>query len=103
MVLDATRVLDGGQVVLKMVEMGSTEEAIAAFLTGEYDAHKHVLPLLEVIPAYDTPDWGFLVMPCMRQCNYSPDFATVGEVAEFVEQVLEVSALSSALSFPPMY
>jgi hypothetical protein len=39
----------------------------------------------------------------MRQCNYSPYFATVGEVAEFVEQVLEVSALSSALLFPPMF
>ncbi|KAJ7904019.1 hypothetical protein B0H13DRAFT_1620939, partial [Mycena leptocephala] len=89
MVLDATRVLDGGQVVLKIVEMGSMEEAIAAFLAGEHDAHKHVLPLLEVIPIYDTPEWGFLVMPCMRQCNYSPYFATVGEVAEFVEQVLE--------------
>ncbi|KAJ6468967.1 hypothetical protein DFH09DRAFT_1058880, partial [Mycena vulgaris] len=88
-VLDATRVSDGVQVVLKIVKMASTEEAIATFLTEEPGAEKHTLPVLEVIPMYDAPERGFLVMPCMRQCDDAPFFATVREFTEFVEQVLE--------------
>ncbi|KAJ7450260.1 hypothetical protein B0H11DRAFT_1743268 [Mycena galericulata] len=86
LVLDAKRISDDVSVVLKIVEMASTEAAIAAFLTREPGAEKHIVPLLEVIPMHDTPEWGFLVMPCMRQCDHVPVFATVGEFAEFLEQ-----------------
>ncbi|KAJ7471941.1 kinase-like domain-containing protein, partial [Mycena latifolia] len=89
LVLDAKRISDGVPVVLKIVEITSTEVAITSFLTKEPGAKRHTLQLLEVIPMDDTPEWGFLVMPCMRQCGHVPFFATVGEFTEFLEQVLE--------------
>lgn len=96
MVLDAIRTSDGVQVVLKIVEMASTEEAIDAFLTNEPGAEQYTLPLLEVIPMYYTPAWGFLALPRMRQCSHPPFFAIVRELTEFVEQVLEVRNVQPA-------
>ncbi|KAJ7436977.1 hypothetical protein B0H11DRAFT_1754207 [Mycena galericulata] len=97
MVLDATRISDGVQVALKMVEMASTERVIAAFLAQARGAVKHTLPPLEVIPMNENPKWGFLVTSCMRRCDDLPYFATVREFTEFVVQVLEVS---DVLLFP---
>ncbi|KAJ6569293.1 hypothetical protein B0H19DRAFT_937864 [Mycena capillaripes] len=88
-VLDAIRIRDNFPVVLKIVDLTLTEEAIIAFLTEEPGAEKHTLPLLEVIQMCDTPGWAFLVVPRMRQCDDQPLFTTVGEFGEFVEQVLE--------------
>ncbi|KAJ7487217.1 hypothetical protein B0H11DRAFT_1721285 [Mycena galericulata] len=99
LVLDAKRISDDASVVLKIVEMASTEAAIAAFLTREPGAEKHTVPLLEAIPMHDTPEWVFLVMPCMRQCDHVPVFATVGEFTEFLEQVLEASKILFGLVF----
>ncbi|KAJ7649360.1 kinase-like domain-containing protein [Mycena polygramma] len=88
-VLDATRMSDGIQVVLKMVKWPSNEVYIAEFLTDHPGANKHVVPVLEVIIMPDDGRRAFMVMPRMRQCNENPDFETVGEVMEFVQQVLE--------------
>ncbi|KAF7347771.1 Kinase-like protein [Mycena venus] len=68
--LDAIRISDGTQVVLKIVETPSEETTISTFLINEPGAEKHTIPVLELIPLGDHP-------------------GTVGEVTEFVEQVLE--------------
>ncbi|KAJ7449256.1 kinase-like domain-containing protein [Mycena latifolia] len=88
-VLDATRISDKVQVVLKIVETESTEAAICAFLTNEPGAMKHALPILEVFPLAELPEFSVMVMPCMRQCNHIPCFGTVREFTEFLQQVLE--------------
>ncbi|KAJ7685848.1 kinase-like domain-containing protein, partial [Mycena rosella] len=88
-VLDATRVSDGAQVVLKVIRTTSTEAEIAAFLRSTPRAEQHTIPFRELLPMYDDPERTFLVMPRMRQCSLSPWFATVREFVEFVQQVLE--------------
>ncbi|KAJ6479508.1 kinase-like domain-containing protein [Mycena vitilis] len=87
-VLDATRISDGAQVVLKVIKTKSSESSIAAFLANEPNAGKYTIPVLELLPLYDAPRWTFLVMPRMRQCSH-PWFATVREFTDFVLQVLE--------------
>ncbi|KAJ7437920.1 hypothetical protein B0H11DRAFT_1753221 [Mycena galericulata] len=96
-VLDATRISDGVQVALKMVEMASTERAIAAFLAQERGAEKHTLPPLEVIPMNENPKWGFLVTSCMRRCDDLPYFATVSDVRLF--PYITDSTISQGLVF----
>ena len=64
---------------MKMAERASMEASIAAFLTKEPGAEKYRLPLLEVIPMHDRPEYGFLVMPRMHQCDNTPFFAVVRE------------------------
>ncbi|KAJ7474251.1 hypothetical protein FB451DRAFT_944957, partial [Mycena latifolia] len=87
--LDATCVADGGQVVLKIVEMGSQETVIAEFLAKEPDAEKHTIQMLELIPMYDDPSRALMVMPRMRAVWDTPLFKTVHEFLEFAEQVLQ--------------
>ncbi|KAF7345713.1 Kinase-like protein [Mycena venus] len=87
-VLDATRISDGAQVVLKVVRTESTEATLATRLANEPGADKYTIPVLELLPFDDDPGRLFLVMPRMRQCSH-PLFATVREFTEFVLQVLE--------------
>ncbi|KAJ7637850.1 hypothetical protein B0H17DRAFT_1149309 [Mycena rosella] len=88
-VLDATRLLTGDSVVLKMVETSSAETSIAAFLACTPGAEKHAIQTLEVIPMHDNPQRAFMVMPRMRAVSDPPFFYTVREFIEFVEQVLQ--------------
>lgn len=89
-VLDATRISDGAQVVLKIVRTGSMEVHISELLARHPGAKKHAVTVLEIIPVPDDIKWSFLVMPRMRVCNRKPDFKTVREFVEFLRQVLEV-------------
>ncbi|KAJ7489591.1 hypothetical protein FB451DRAFT_1024690 [Mycena latifolia] len=89
LVLDATRISDKAQVVLKIVETATTEATICTFLTNESGAAKYALPILEMIPLDDLPELSFMDMPCMRQCDHPPFFSTVREFTDFVRQVLE--------------
>ncbi|KAJ7457984.1 kinase-like domain-containing protein [Mycena galericulata] len=89
-VLDATRISDGAQVVLKFVETVSPDTQISAYLTTEPGAHNHCLPIIELLRIEDLKYSGcsLMVLPRMRDCD-SPAFATIGEIVEFIEQVLE--------------
>ncbi|KAJ6482835.1 kinase-like domain-containing protein [Mycena vitilis] len=88
-VLDATRIIDGTQVVLKMVQTMSTELFMAEQLKKYPEASKHTVPVLEVIRMPDNCDRAFMVMPRMRGCDDTPYFGTVREFVEFLQQVLE--------------
>ncbi|KAJ7143761.1 hypothetical protein C8R44DRAFT_973611 [Mycena epipterygia] len=87
LVLDATRISDGAQVVLKIVETGSAEAMISTFLNNESGADNHIIPVLELIPLAGQTEWAFMVMPRMRICS-TPYFTTVLEFIEFVQQGL---------------
>ncbi|KAJ7696259.1 hypothetical protein B0H17DRAFT_1198177 [Mycena rosella] len=84
-VLDATRISDGMQVVLKFIETASEEAAISAFLTNKPGAENHTLPVLQLIPLSGHPELVFMVMPRMRLCDEDL-FGTVGEFVELLEQ-----------------
>ncbi|KAJ7744207.1 kinase-like domain-containing protein [Mycena metata] len=64
-VLDATRISDGAQVVLKIVRTGSMEVHISELLARHPGAKKHAVTVLEIIPVPDDIKWSFLVMPRM--------------------------------------
>ncbi|KAJ7648943.1 hypothetical protein DFH06DRAFT_555792 [Mycena polygramma] len=85
-VLDAIRTSDGAPVVLKIVETDSADTNISGFLTNEPGAAAFCVPIIELLELDD--EWSFMVMPRMRQCD-KPEFETVGEFIEFVQQVLE--------------
>ncbi|KAJ7693191.1 hypothetical protein B0H17DRAFT_1132660 [Mycena rosella] len=87
-VLDAIRISDGAQVVLKMVETASPETHISRFLTNEPAAQIYMIPLLDLIPFELHDEFSFMVMPRMRGCHI-PAFTTVAEVVEFLHQVLK--------------
>ncbi|KAJ6594737.1 kinase-like domain-containing protein [Mycena capillaripes] len=86
--LDATRICDQAQVVLKIVKTESLEVRLTKFLTDHLGASKHVIPVLELIVIPDNCERAFIVMPRMRQCNETPYFTTIGEFTEFVQQGL---------------
>ena len=53
------------------------------------DSRNHVVPLYDVFVDALTPHIQYMVMPVLRRFD-DPEFITVGEVVEFISQVLEV-------------
>ncbi|KAJ7743781.1 hypothetical protein B0H16DRAFT_1463454 [Mycena metata] len=86
-VLDATRISNGGQVVLKIVDRGSTEVHILELLNKHSETANPTVPVLDTFPMPDDAERLFIVMPRMREL---PSFKTVHEFAEFLRQLLEV-------------
>ena len=58
------------------------------------DGGNHTIPVLEVLEADDSRDLCIVVTPLMRGFD-GPWFENMGEVVEFLGQVLEVSHLLS--------
>ncbi|KAJ6466176.1 kinase-like domain-containing protein [Mycena vitilis] len=85
-VLDAICMSDGAPVVLKVVETNSADIHISGFLTDEPGAAAFCVPIIDLLQFDD--EWSFMIMPRMRGCE-TPEFETVSEVVEFVQQVLE--------------
>jgi hypothetical protein len=91
-VLDAARVEDNKSVVIKRVKVGSDEVAICRMLSSpelRNDPHNHAVPILDYFTKDDESKHGFLVMPLLRKFD-DPPFGTVGEVVDFVRQMLQV-------------
>jgi len=92
-VLDAIRISDGKPVFLKQVEKSDHpfEIDIGLFLSSgslASDPRNHCVPFLEVIPLPEDDNMVVVVMPFLRRFD-SPAFDTVGEVIEFVRQMIE--------------
>ncbi|KAJ6507304.1 hypothetical protein C8R47DRAFT_1239109 [Mycena vitilis] len=91
-VMDATRMSDGAQVLLKKIEteVHPHEVDICNFLSSEplgSDPKNHCLPLLQVLET-SVPGTLILVMKLLR--NYGdPHFDTVGEAIDFLQQIFE--------------
>ncbi|KAJ7469284.1 kinase-like domain-containing protein [Mycena galericulata] len=90
-VLDGTRISDGAQVVLKFVGTVSPDTQISGYLTTEPGAQNHCLPILELLQIEDPEysGYSFMVTERMRDCHDDPVFKTIGEIIEFIQQVLE--------------
>jgi hypothetical protein len=101
MVLDARKLEDNTVVCIKRIapkeveglEIAPTDEVdIGKYLTTTemlLDAKNHCVPILDSFLDPILPDVEYIVMPILRQYN-DPEFCFVGEVVDFVTQLLEV-------------
>lgn len=87
------KVDDNSPVILKRVSQGSnTEELeIVRYLAEEprtSDPRNHSVPIFDILQPPDHPSEQILVMALCRRWD-SPEFETVGEVADCIRQLLE--------------
>lgn len=92
-VLDAIRRHDGLVVCIKMIQDYRKQRQVQItqyFSTRRMteDSRNHVVPLYDVFIDSITPHIQYMVMPVLRRFD-DPEFVTVGEVVEFISQVLE--------------
>ncbi|KIP07951.1 hypothetical protein PHLGIDRAFT_404324 [Phlebiopsis gigantea 11061_1 CR5-6] len=90
-VIDAVRIADGSLVSIKRAETGSEDITLAQMLHSDAlkdDPRNHSVPVLDVIPDTDEPSITYLVMPFLRLMD-DPPFETVGEVVDFIDQILD--------------
>ncbi|RDB17155.1 hypothetical protein Hypma_001985 [Hypsizygus marmoreus] len=93
MLLDARSVKDGRQLCIKMITKKSDEIDIARYLSPTIpnqpsDSKNHSVPILDFFQDPMSPDINYIVMPLLRQFN-DPEFLFVGEIIDFVTQLLE--------------
>ncbi|TFK85935.1 kinase-like protein [Polyporus arcularius HHB13444] len=87
-IIDATRA-DGTVVAIKYIEFDDAHEVeIAQFLSSIIHPDNHCVPVLDAFPDPLDPGRTLLVMPWLRPFD-DPEFVAVGEVIEFVEQMLK--------------
>ncbi|KAF9522864.1 kinase-like domain-containing protein [Crepidotus variabilis] len=92
-VIDAIRVSDGRNVVLKRLSpaLSPFEEDITRFLSSDelsQDRQNHCVPLLDVLHPPDEPTEILLVIPALRNFD-SPRFDTIGEGVQCCRQLFE--------------
>ncbi|KEP49024.1 kinase domain protein [Rhizoctonia solani 123E] len=96
-VLDATRISDNTQVILKLRvpssddRLGQEEiDILQRFSSPEFkdDPSNHVVPCLDVFPIPGVPGGSFIVMPLLSKYNL-PEFWDLAEVHDFLEQIFE--------------
>ncbi|OSX65916.1 hypothetical protein POSPLADRAFT_1177373 [Postia placenta MAD-698-R-SB12] len=91
-IIDATRVSDGALVSLKKISTSvhPYEVEIGQYLCSEEliaDPNNHCIPLYDVLQDPDEENVTIVVMPLLRECD-DPEFKTVGEVVEFIQQLI---------------
>ncbi|KZT13120.1 uncharacterized protein LAESUDRAFT_690312 [Laetiporus sulphureus 93-53] len=88
---DATRIADGMLVYIKLVKTGDNESRIATMLSDPSfrdDPDNHSVPILDTFQDAKDKSISYLVMPFLRLID-EPPFALVGEVVDFVDQILK--------------
>ncbi|KAI0056213.1 hypothetical protein BV25DRAFT_1832438 [Artomyces pyxidatus] len=91
LLVDATRMADGKRLYIKRVRTGDAESSIACMLRAGAlcgDPRNHSVPILEVFEDANYAGYSFMVMPFQREMD-RPPFASVGEIVDFVDQMLE--------------
>ncbi|KAH8107720.1 hypothetical protein BXZ70DRAFT_884776 [Cristinia sonorae] len=86
--IDATRMSDGKLVQIRRVYAGDTESSICNELSKYADDKNHAIPVLDYFKNPTEPYLAFMVVPFLRQID-DPPFETVGDVVDFVSQILE--------------
>ncbi|KAF9463082.1 kinase-like domain-containing protein [Collybia nuda] len=92
-VMFATRLADGAQVILKKLNSGSSANEIAIgklFSSEPYRSNpsNYCLPLLDVFSLPDEKNIIFLVIPFLSHWE-NPKFVTIGEAVAFFQQIFE--------------
>ncbi|OJT07918.1 hypothetical protein TRAPUB_1197 [Trametes pubescens] len=87
-VIDATRLSNHERVAIKSFHKQGQEMYIAQFFASIRDPTNHCVPVHEIFTDPYEPHLGLMVMPYLRPCN-NPEFATIGDVIEFVDQTID--------------
>ncbi|CAL1706272.1 unnamed protein product [Somion occarium] len=92
-VIDAVRVSDGEQVILKKIKISEHpfEEDLTRYLGSgplASEPHNHCITLLDVLHPPDDPDLVILVLPLLLPF-YKLAFMTIGEAVDFMQQMFE--------------
>ncbi|KAI0657815.1 kinase-like domain-containing protein [Cubamyces menziesii] len=87
-VLDATKLETGELVAIKSFVKKDQEEQIAQFFASIRDPRNHCIRIHQILPDPFEPGLGLMIMPYLRPCN-NPEFSTIGDVVEFVDQTIE--------------
>ncbi|KAI0828174.1 kinase-like protein [Trametes gibbosa] len=88
-IIDARRREDNERVAIKRVRSDTGELDIMKFLSAfEDDNTNHTVPLLAVLPDPFDKQLSLMVMPFLRPFD-DPEFTTIGEVVEFIDQMVE--------------
>lgn len=91
-VIDAARVEDGERVAIKVTQNDKQELQITHFLSSIRESQNHCIPIFQVLPDPLDSNSSLMVMPYLRPCN-DPEFWTIGEVIDFIDQTVEVRHL----------
>ncbi|KAG5653370.1 hypothetical protein H0H81_000871 [Sphagnurus paluster] len=91
MVLDAKRLEDDVSVCIKRInpKEATDEVEIATFLSSFRDPENHCVDIFDAFHDPVLPSVEYIVMPILRAYD-NPEFGAVGEVVDFVTQMLEV-------------
>ncbi|KAI0325868.1 kinase-like protein [Cubamyces sp. BRFM 1775] len=87
-VLDARQSRDNNIVAIKTFRKDSQELSIIRHLSSIHHHQNHTVPLFQVLDDPIDPELSLMVMPYLRPCN-DPEFTTVGDVVNFINQTLE--------------
>ncbi|KAI0365102.1 kinase-like protein [Pilatotrama ljubarskyi] len=87
-VMDATRISNRERVAIKSFLKDGQELQIAQFFASIEDPRNHCVPVHQIIADPHDPGFALMVMPYLRPCN-NPDFSTIGDIIDFVDQTLE--------------
>lgn len=90
-VMDAKDVNTERSICIKRANGKSDEIEICRYLSSEkslQNSKNHCVPLLDAFQDPRSPETSYLVMPLLRRFD-DPEFGAVGEVVDFVTQVLE--------------
>ncbi|KAI0669469.1 kinase-like domain-containing protein [Trametes maxima] len=87
-VMDAIRQTDGSCVALKVVKKNSQEVHIAQFLSSLEHPTNHCVPISDVLDDPLDASMSLLVTQYLRPWN-DPEFLVLGDVVDFVVQMLE--------------
>ena len=77
---------------LKQVSTDSEELRITRTLSSpplRDDPQNYSVPILDVFPDNEDASLSYIVMPFLHQID-KPEFCWVGEIVDFVDQILEV-------------
>ncbi|KAI0365099.1 kinase-like protein [Pilatotrama ljubarskyi] len=87
-VIDARRQVNNELVAIKKCRNDSQELKIAQFLSSIKDPANHAVHVYDILPDPFDSNISLMVMPFLRPCN-DPEFSTVGDVVEFINQMIE--------------
>lgn len=91
MLLDAESITSKQRVCIKWITKKSDEIEIGRFLSSEAlrKGNNHCVPIIASFEDPIAPDTSYIVMPILRAFD-DPEFGALGEVVDFVSQVIEV-------------
>lgn len=87
--MDAVRLVDNKQVIIKLMETDTAEMPIGRYLSSLSDPRNASVPILNILLCPLQDGIAFIIMPMLLFFEHLP-FRRLGEFSEAFEQFLEV-------------